>query len=295
VDDAPHTSVLPERVLDFLQPRPGSGFRALDCTVGAGGHSFGLLERSSPDGRLVGLDADPRALELAATRLAPFGGRVTLLNRNFGDLAELDLEPVDASVFDLGLSSMQLESGGRGFSFRADEPLDMRFDPQADLPTAAELLNTLPEADLERILREYGEEPRARRLARTIALRRHHQPFRTTPDLVAAVAAALGPARGRIHPATRTFQALRIAVNDELQVLEAGLDAAVQLLHPCGRLAVISFHSLEDRVVKWRFRRYADQGLVRILTPKPITPTDEETRSNPRARSAKLRVVERLG
>jgi 16S rRNA (cytosine1402-N4)-methyltransferase len=284
-----------EPVLDFLQPRPGSGFRALDCTLGAGGHAFGLLERSAPDGRLVGLDADPRALELAAARLAPFGGRVTLLNRNFGDLAELDLEPVDAIVFDLGLSSMQLESSGRGFSFRADEPLDMRFDPQAELATAAELLNTLPEADLERILREYGEEPRARRLARTIAQRRHDRPLQTTTDLVAAVTAALGPARGRIHPATRTFQALRIAVNDELQALQAGLDAAVHLLQPHGRLAVISFHSLEDRIVKWRFRGYADDGLVRILTRKPVTPMDEEARANPRARSAKLRVVERLG
>jgi 16S rRNA (cytosine1402-N4)-methyltransferase len=294
VDDAPHTSVLLEPVLDFLQPRPGSGFRALDCTLGAGGHAFGVLERSAPDGRLVGLDADPRALELAAARLAPFGGRVTLLNRNFGDLAELDLEPVDAIVFDLGLSSMQLESSGRGFSFRADEPLDMRFDPQAELATAAELLNTLPEADLERILREYGEEPRARRLARTIAQRRHDRPLQTTTDLVAAVTAALGPARGRIHPATRTFQALRIAVNDELQALQAGLDAAVHLLQPHGRLAVISFHSLEDRIVKWRFRGYADDGLVRILTRKPVTPMDEEARANPRARSAKLRVVERL-
>jgi len=242
----------------------------------------------------VGLDADPRALELAAARLAPFGGRFTLLNRNFGDLAELDLEPVDAIVFDLGLSSMQLESSGRGFSFRADEPLDMRFDPQAEQATAAELLNTLPEADLERILREYGEEPRARRLARTIAQRRHDRPLQTTTDLVAAVSAALGPARGRIHPATRTFQALRIAVNDELQALQAGLDAAVHLLQPHGRLAVISFHSLEDRIVKWRFRGYADDGLVRILTRKPVTPMDEEARANPRARSAKLRVVERL-
>ena len=296
MDDAPpHTSVLLEPVLDFLQPRAGAGFRGLDCTLGAGGHAFGLLERSSPDGRLVGLDADPRAVELAAARLAPFGGRFTLLNRNFGDLAELDLEPVDAIVFDLGLSSMQLESSGRGFSFRADEPLDMRFDPQAEQATAAELLNTLPEADLERILREYGEEPRARRLARTIAQRRHDRPLQTTTDLVAAVTAALGPARGRIHPATRTFQALRIAVNDELQTLQAGLDAAVHLLQPHGRLAVISFHSLEDRVVKWRFRGYADDGLVRIVTRKPVTPTDEEARTNPRARSAKLRVVERLG
>ena len=295
MDDAPHTSVLLEAVVDYLQPRGGLGFRALDGTVGAGGHSFALLERSAPDGRLVGLDADPGALELAAARLAPFVGRFTLLNHNFRELAQLDLEPVDAMVFDLGLSSMQLESSGRGFSFRADEPLDMRFDPQADLPTAAELLNGLPEADLERILREYGEEPRARRVARTMVGRRHERPFRTTSDLVGAVTAALGPARGRIHPATRTFQALRIAVNDELQALQAGLDAGVQRLNPNGRLAVISFHSLEDRVVKWRFRGYADAGLVRILTRKPITPAEQETRANPRARSAKLRVLERLG
>ena len=295
MDDAPHTSVLLEPVLDYLQARPRSGFQAIDCTVGAGGHASGLLERSSPDGRLVGLDADPHALELAAARLAPFRSRFTLLNRNFGELAELDLEPVDGIVFDLGLSSMQLESSGRGFSFRAEEPLDMRFDPQADLPTAAELLNTLPEPDLERILRDYGEEPRARRLARTIAQRRHDRPFQTTTDLVAAVTAALGPARGRIHPATRTFQAVRIAVNHELQSLEAGLDAAIQLLLPHGRLAVVSFHSLEDRVVKWRFRGYADDELVRILTRKPVTPPHEEIRANPRARSAKLRVVERLG
>ena len=295
VDDAPHTSVLLGPVLDFLRPRPAVGFRALDCTVGAGGHSFGLLERSSPDGRLVGLDADPRALELATARLAPFSGRFTLLNRNFGELAELDLEPVHAIVFDLGLSSMQLESSGRGFAFRADEPLDMRFDPRSDTPTAGELLNLLPEAELERILREYGEEPRARRLARTIVQRRQQRTLQTTTDLVGAVTAALGPARGRIHPATRTFQALRIAVNDELRALRSGLDAAVELLVPEGRLAVISFHSLEDRVVKWRFRGWAEAGRARILTRKPLTPPDEETRTNPRARSAKLRVVERLG
>jgi 16S rRNA (cytosine1402-N4)-methyltransferase len=289
--DAPepvHTSVLLEPVLEALRPRPGVGFRALDCTVGGGGHSYGLLERSAPDGRLVGLDADPGALEEASTRLAPFAGRFTLLNRNFSDLADVaaDLEPFDAIVFDLGLSSMQLESSGRGFSFRFDEPLDMRFDPNPDLPTAADLLNSLPEGELERILREYGEEPRARRMARTIVQRRVPRPFERTGDLVAAVTAALGPARGRIHPATRTFQALRIAVNAELDALEAGLDAALRLLKPGGRLAVISFQSLEDRIVKWRFRGWADEGLVQILTRKPQVPTLVEVRLNPRARCA---------
>jgi 16S rRNA (cytosine1402-N4)-methyltransferase len=279
-----------------LRPRGGVGFRALDCTVGAGGHSFALLERSGPDGQLVGLDADSDALAVAANRLAPFGNRFTLVNRNFGELADLDLEPVDAIIFDLGLSSMQLDSSGRGFSFRADEPLDMRFDVGSDSPTAAELLNSLPEAEIERILREYGEEPRARRVARSIAYRRVQRPFSRTGDLVAAVIAALGPARGRIHPATRTFQALRIAVNDELRTLEAGLEAAVRLLAPGGRIAVISFHSLEDRIVKWRFRHWAESGepvRVNILTRKPLVPDADEMRLNPRARSAKLRVAER--
>jgi 16S rRNA (cytosine1402-N4)-methyltransferase len=286
----PHTSVLLEEVLEALEPRGGIDFRALDCTVGAGGHAAGLLERSSPDGRLVGLDADPGALELARARLAPFGDRVRLLQRSFGELGDLELEPMNGIVFDLGLSSMQLESSGRGFSFRFDEPLDMRFDPESDGPTATELLNTLPEAELERVLHEYGEEPRARRVAREVVRRR---PMSRTGELVAAVGAALGPARGRIHPATRTFQALRIAVNDELATLERGLDAAVELLRPGGRVAVISFHSLEDRIVKWRFRGWAEQGLARVLTRKPLVPLRTEAVENPRARSAKLRVLER--
>ncbi len=286
----PHTSVLFDEVLEALQPRGGEDFRALDCTLGAGGHATGLLERSSPDGHLVGLDADPVALELARARLATFGERVTLLQRNFGDLDELELEPVNGMVFDLGLSSMQLDSSARGFSFRQDEPLDMRFDPTIDQPTAADLVNSLSEADLERIVRDYGEEPRARRVARALVRRR---PMQRTTELVDAVTAALGPARGRTHPATRTFQALRIAVNDELGALERGLDAGVHLLRPGGRMAVISFHSLEDRIVKWRFRGWADQGLVRVLTKKPVQPASQETVRNPRARSAKLRVAER--
>jgi len=292
--ELPHTSVLFDEVLAALRPRPGVGYRALDATVGGGGHSFGLLERSAPDGLLTGLDADPNSLAIAAERLAPFDGRFTLLQRTFADLAELHVEPVDAIVFDLGLSSPQLDAAGRGFSFRFDEPLDMRFDPEAaDRATAADLLNTLPEAQLERIFRTFGEEPRARRLARSVAMRRAREPLVRTGDLVAAVIAALGPARGRIHPATRAFQALRIAVNDELDALERGLDASVALLRPGGRVAVISFHSLEDRIVKWRLRGWADAGRAIILTRKPITPSEDEIRRNPRARSAKLRVAER--
>jgi 16S rRNA (cytosine1402-N4)-methyltransferase len=296
--------VLYEEVLEYLAPH-GGGFRAIDCTVDGGGHSFGLLERSRPDGQLLGLDADPVALALARERLAPFGSRVRLVNRNFRELravaSEAQLPSVEAIVFDLGLSSLQLASSGRGFSFRGDEPLDMRFDPapaSGGLP-AAELLNELPEVELERIIRGYGEEPRARRLAHAIVERRTSQPFARTGELLAVVATALGPARGRIHPATRVFQALRIAVNDELGALEAGLDAAVDLLSPGGRLAVISFHSLDDRIVKWRFREWAEPhdrpARVRILTRKPIVASAAETADNPRARSAKLRVVERTG
>lgn len=292
LDEPRHTSVMLDEVLDFLQPRPHVNFRALDCTVGAGGHALGLLLRSSPDGRLVGLDADPHALALASARLEMFDDRVTLINRNFGELAEIALDPMDAIVFDLGLSSMQLDSSGRGFSFRMDEPLDMRFDPHSDRPTAAELINTLPEGELERILREYGEEHRARRVARTIVQRR---PMERTGELVAAAHAALGPARGHIHPATRTFQALRIAVNGELDALEFGLEAGMRLLRPAGRVAVISFHSLEDRIVKWRFRAFAESDTARVLTRKPVLPSAAETANNPRARSAKLRVAERLG
>ncbi len=297
-----HKSVLYEELLDALAPRAG-GFFAVDCTLNGGGHSLGLLERSSPDGQLLGLDADAQAILRASERLARFSGRFRLVNRNFRELAEVAAEEgiagVDAVVFDLGLSSAQLEQSGRGFSFRFDEPLDMRFDDRAAGPTAAELLNDLPETELQHIFRTYGEEPRARRLARAVVERRRDTPLLRTADLVEVVGRALGPARGRIHPATRVFQALRIAVNDELAALEEGLRAAVGLLKPGGRVAAISFHSLEDRVVKWRFREWADDApdhpaTLRVMTRKPIVPGEEERASNPRARSAKLRVAERL-
>jgi 16S rRNA (cytosine1402-N4)-methyltransferase len=282
-----HQSVLYDEVLEALQPRGGIGYQAVDCTIDGGGHAYGLLERSSPDGQLTGLDADAEALERVEERLRPFSGRYHLAQTNFRALGDLDLQDVHGVLFDLGLSSTQLDVSGRGFSFRFDEPLDMRFDARGG-ETAADLLNRLPEAELARVLHEYGEEPRARRLARAIVERR---PFARTSDLVGLV----GHQRGRIHPATRVFQALRIAVNDELAALEEGLEAAVKLLRPGGRVAVISFHSLEDRIVKWRFRNWADSRLVRVLTRKPQTPGEPELHANPRARSAKLRVAERLG
>jgi 16S rRNA (cytosine1402-N4)-methyltransferase len=282
-----HQSVLYQEVLDALQPRAGIGYQALDCTINGAGHAFGLLEQSSPDGRLTGLDADAEALARADERLSAFSGRYELLQKNFRELSELRLREVHGVLFDLGLSSAQLDQSGRGFSFRFDEPLDMRFDVSSG-ETAADLLNRLPEDELARVLRAYGEEPRARRLARAIVERR---PFARTSELVSLV----GHQRGRIHPATRVFQALRIAVNDELAALEDGLEAAIRLLRPGGRVAVISFHSLEDRIVKWRFRNWADSQLVRVLTRKPQTPAEPELTANPRARSAKLRVAERLG
>jgi 16S rRNA (cytosine1402-N4)-methyltransferase len=287
----PHEPVLLEQVLELMRPQPGASYIALDCTVGAGGHARGLLERSAPDGRVIGLDADPRAVELARERLAMYGERFTAHNTNFRYLGELQLPRINGVLFDLGLSSMQLETSGRGFAIRgADQPLDMRFDPATHQATARDLLNDLPERELERVLREYGEEPRARRVAHAIVERR---PLEHTSDLVHAVTAALGPARGRIHPATRTFQALRIAVNDELGALDTALEAALHLLKPAGRVVAISFHSLEDRLVKWRFRAWAESRQARILTRKPIQADEQEVARNPRARSAKLRAIER--
>jgi 16S rRNA (cytosine1402-N4)-methyltransferase len=291
-----HVSVLLDEVLEWL--RPHAGGRYVDATLGNGGHSAAMLERSAPDGRLLGLDADPDAIVVARERLAPFGERATLVNANFHDIASVveaqQFGPVDGILMDLGLSSRQLDAGGRGFSFRRAEPLDMRFDPTRG-ESAADLLNHADEDDIADILFQYGEEHRSRRVARAIVRHRERSPLATTDDLVTAVEAALGPKRGRLSPATKTFQALRIAVNDELGALEAALPAAAALLAPGGRLAVIAFHSLEDRRVKQFFRAggTADAPLAE-LTRKPIFPTQDESERNPRARSARLRVAERI-
>ncbi len=299
----------------YLQPR--SGGRYVDCTVGAGGHAEALLEASAPDGRLLGLDVDPDALRLAQQRLQRFGERVRLERRNYRELAAVlaatRFAPVDGILFDLGVSSMQLERAERGFSFRVEGPLDMRMDPSLRV-TAADLVNTLPERELAELIATYGEERWARRIARAIVARRRSRPFRTTTDLADTIAAAVGAGqrgrgRERIHPATRTFQALRIAVNDELGGLRQALPAAVDALTPGGRVAVITFHSLEDRIVKDFFRREAGRCVcppdfpvcrcgararLRILTAKPVVPTAAEISANPRSRSAKLRVAEKL-
>jgi 16S rRNA (cytosine1402-N4)-methyltransferase len=302
-----HTPVLYQRVLHAL--RLSAGGRYIDGTIGAGGHSFGILEASSPDGQVLGIDLDPTALELVKDRLAEFGDRVHLRHGSYIDLAvfadELGWNTVDGVLLDLGVSSMILEDATRGFSFRLDGPLDMRFDPTQST-TAADLINGLSERELADLIARYGEEPRARRVVRAIVEAR---PLHTTHELAELITRVVRGGRRRIHPATRTFQALRIAVNDELNALEVGLDQAIDRIAPGGRIAVISFHSLEDRLVKRKYRRESadcicppDQivctcdhrARLQVITKRPLRPDKSELEANPRARSAKLRVAERI-
>ena len=285
-------------VLAGLVVRPNRLY--VDGTVGEGGHAVAILSKISGVGELWGFDRDPMVLQAAATRLAPFTSHFCLFHRSYAQLGEV-LEEAGRSfaagiLLDLGLSSYLLQSSGRGFTFQQDEPLDMRFDPEGPNPTGAQLLNTLPRIKLEKILRDYGEEPRARSLARRICELRRQRPWRTTGQLVTMVQETLGPRarKSKVHPATRVFQALRIAVNQELAELEAFLDGTPAWLEPGGRLVIISYHSLEDRLVKQRFLAWEKAGGMRRLTKKPLTPTAEEIRRNPRARSAKLRLAENI-
>jgi len=302
-----HLPVLTDRVVEFLSPAaPGL---IVDATIGLGGHAGALLWEN-PDTRLVGLDRDPRALARAGERLRVFGDRVRLVEEAFDQLPEvierLDLEPPAAILADLGCSSLQLDDPERGFSFQSDGPLDMRMGVQG--PTAADLLESLEWNELVKILRDFGEERRAGAIARAIIKRREDAPLRTTAELSRLVQGVLGDHRGRIHPATRTFQALRIAVNDELGQIERFLEPAVRALRPGGRIGIIAFHSLEDRIVKHTFRRLAGRctcppGLpvcgcnprrvITVLTSSPLRPADDEVARNPRSRSARLRVAER--
>jgi 16S rRNA (cytosine1402-N4)-methyltransferase len=303
---AAHVPVMVVQVVGGLRPRPGA--HLVDGTLGLGGHAAALLA-AAPETRLLGLDRDPEALAVAAERLRFAGDRVVLRQGSFADLprhlAAVGWAQADGILLDLGVSSPQLDRGERGFSLRHDGPLDMRMDPGAALSAAA-IVNEWAEEDLARILDEYGEEPRARAVARAIVRGR---PFTTTGALARAVArVAVRPATGR-DPATRTFQALRIAVNDEMGALDAVLERGWALLAPGGRAAVLAYHSLEDRRVKLAFRRWAARCLcppgvpvcrcgwsprVRIVTPRPLRPAAAEVARNPRARSARLRVVERL-
>jgi 16S rRNA (cytosine1402-N4)-methyltransferase len=287
--------VLRDEVVRWLAPVP-PGAWIVDGTVGLGGHASALL-LATAESHLLGLDRDRASLELAAVRLAPFGERVVLRHADYRELraeaTACGIEAAHAILLDLGFSSFQLAHGGRGFSFQADERLDMRYDTRQSL-TAAELLRRASEPELADLLRTLGEEPAARRIARRLVSARARAPITTTRALADLVASAIPPHRRprHIHPATRTFQALRIAVNDELGSLETALPQAAGLLAPRGRFGVIAFHSLEDRLVKHAFRRFAREGW-RLATPKPIGPSADEVRTNPRARSAKLRVIER--
>lgn len=310
--DVFHKPVLVDETIASLRCRSGAVY--VDGTLGGGGHASEILIRSAPDGRLIGIDVDRDALREAQRRLAPFGDRATLVKGNFADmgtiLSERNIEKVDGILLDLGVSSHQLETAERGFSFTLDAPLDMRMDQDSGL-SAYDLVHTLSEEEIEKRIREFGEEKMAGRIARAIVRRRALSPIRTTADLAGVVTSVMPGARGpsRIHPATRTFQALRITVNDEITRLNRTMEAGIERLKPGGRFCVISFHSLEDRIVKNAFRK-AEKGCVcppeipicrcgcrptlKVITRRPILPGEDEIGVNPRARSAKLRTAERL-
>ena len=294
-------------MVEALQVQPGGHY--VDCTVGEGGHAEAILEAGEDAAVLLGMDADPEALRRARKRLERFGQRVCLVNQNFTNLERLAREqgfvPVDGVLLDLGLSSLQLDEEERGFTFRGEQPLDMRFDPRQER-TAADVVNELAEAELADIILQYGQEPRARRIARYLVAAR---PVRTTAELARIVARAVGGPRRRIHPATRTFQAIRMEVNGELDSLEAALAQAMNILGPGGRLVVLSYHSLEDGLVKRTLREAARSGGrgmcapagpgdirpgLRVVTKKPVRPSGEEVSHNPRSRSARMRVAEHL-
>ena len=302
-----HQPVLLRETVDYLAVRPGGVF--IDCTVGEGGHASAILQGSMPGGRLLGIDRDPQALERAQRRLQSYQGSFTLTKGNYARVEELadtlGFPPPDGILLDLGLSSLQLESPGRGFSLQRDDPLDMRYDPEASL-TAADIVNSYSLKELHKVIARYGEERSAWSIARAIT---QNRPLATTLDLANLVSKVWGGRRGRIHPATRTFQALRIAVNSELDNLEAGLQQAIRLLKPGGVLVTISYHSLEDRIVKETIAREAKACIcpprvpictcghiasLRLISKRVVTPSLEEVKGNPHSRSSRMRIAERL-
>jgi 16S rRNA (cytosine1402-N4)-methyltransferase len=293
---ARHVPVLLEDAMDFLNVRPDGTY--VDCTLGLAGHAEGIARRLGPAGRLIGFDRDPEALELARARLdrvcAEMGSaapQVKLIGEAFSGIAEhVEPKSVDGMLADFGVSSLQFDEARRGFSFQADGPVDMRMDTRTG-PTAGQVVNEMSERELANLIYEYGEERRSRTVARAIVRGR---PITSTAQLARVVASAAPPMKfGQIHPATRTFQALRIYVNRELDEIEKLFEAAPDLIEPSGRLVVISFHSLEDRIAKDSFREGARQGIWKVLTKKPVTAGEEEVERNPRSRSAKLRAAER--
>lgn len=291
-----HIPVLLKEVLKYLNPQTGQNF--IDCTVGFAGHTLPLLEKNKPNGKVLGIEIDEKVLEILKKKIT--SERLILAQGNFTDLKtiakENDFYPINGILFDLGMSSWQIEEKGRGFSFRRNEPLDMRFESRASSLTAEEIINQWPKEELIKIFQEYGEERYARRIAHRVCQTRQIQPIKTTNQLVEIIQQAV-PNRyqhRRIHFATLTFQALRIAVNDELNNLKKALPQALEILEKNGKLAIISFHSLEDRIVKIFFRETAKEGNLKILTKKPIRPGQEEVNLNPRSRSARLRVALKL-
>ncbi|MCA9991992.1 MAG: 16S rRNA (cytosine(1402)-N(4))-methyltransferase RsmH [Ardenticatenaceae bacterium] len=306
-NQAEHVPVLYHEVLALLQPRPGGLY--IDGTVGAGGHTAGILTASAPAGRVLAFDRDPEAIAYARQRLQAFGDRITFVTASYAEMGRLapqhHFAPVDGVLLDLGLSSRQLDAAERGFSLRQEGPLDMRFDPTHG-PSAADLVNNLPAAELADIFWRYGEERQSRRYAQAIVAAR---PVYTTTQLAGIIAREARGPRRRIHPATQVFQALRIAVNEELAMLETGLLAAIDLLKPSGRVAVISFHSLEDRFVKQTFRQLSQtctcppgqpvctcntRPTLQLVSRKALKPDEAEIAQNPRSRSARLRVAQKL-
>jgi 16S rRNA (cytosine1402-N4)-methyltransferase len=308
-----HKSVLLDETVEMLAPAAGETF--VDCTLGLGGHTEKILQMSD-DTQVIGIDQDPEAIRLATARLAPFGGRIKIFHANFAELKEVlkkaGVQKVNGVLADLGVSSMQFDDAKRGFSFRFDAPLDMRMDPDQAFETAAELLERLPEEEIADLIYKYGEERMSRRIARRIVWKRElGEAVKTTRELAETVEKAIGrgKSKDKIHPATRTFQALRIAVNREIEILEDFIRDAVDVLKTEGKLAVITFHSLEDRIAKQTFQKLAGkcdcpprlpqcvcgaEKRIEILTRKPIVPSDIEKEENPRSRSAKLRVCAKV-
>ena len=302
IDDVPeerlgHISVMSREVGAAL--KLGKGMTVVDCTLGLGGHSLMMAEIIGVGGRLVGIDQDDRAIVLAKERLKGFSGRLDIVKSNFRNMNEvldgLGVQAVDAVLFDLGVSSIQLDDPARGFSFRRDGPLDMRMDAGAQV-SAFDVVNTFPEEELARVLWQYGEERFSRRIARNIVKARAASVINTTAELTAIILRSLPYKHSRegAHPATRSFQGIRIAVNQELESLESVLGVAFTRLKPAGRMCVISFHSLEDRIVKERFRSLSLAGSAAVLTKKPLRPSPEEESANPRSRSSRLRALERI-
>jgi 16S rRNA (cytosine1402-N4)-methyltransferase len=294
----PHAPVLTEELLKVLNPQAGDNF--VDCTLGDGGHSAALLSRTAPSGKVLAFDLDAEAIKVASENLKTYGDRLIAVNANYATLAKTvadkNFQPISGVLADFGFSSPQIEERIRGFSFQRDEPLDMRYDPVGNPLTAAEIVNTWPKDELVRILSEFGEERMANRIASAIIVARREKQIISTGALVYAIITAVPKSyeHGRIHPATRTFQALRIAVNNELESIKSVLPQALNVVKVGGTLVMISFHSLEDRIVKEFFKKAESENKIKILTKKPLIATEREINLNPRSRSAKLRAATKL-